>query len=199
MNPALDLNPQSLFRDSWDRRASVDPAEKKWNGWRLMPFGRRHAASIVRWVKGEQQLRWLAPSTTPPLTAEKIVGWEKPGGQAFVLQKGHGGQPLGYGEVNPMRRGSDRLWLGHVVVRPDQRGRGVGSVLLQALLSEAFDRRDATHVALIVFPDNVAALRCYQRAGFRLMGEEFHQFKGQGSLHRLLRLEMTRPATLCSP
>ena len=119
--------------------------------------------------------------------------WKKPGGSAFVLVKGGDGSPRGYGEINLMRGGGEYLWLGHVVVRPDQRGRGLGSTLLRALLVEAFERRNATRVALIVFPENLAALRCYRRVGFSLSGEEHHQFSDGGPTHRLLRLEITRP------
>lgn len=111
-----------------------------------------------------------------------------------MLVKGGEGPPLGYGEINPLRSGGEHVWLGHVIVRPDRRGRGLGSILLRALLAEVFERRNATRVALIVFPDNLAALRCYRRAGFCLSGEEHHQFDGAGPTHRLLRLEITRPA-----
>jgi len=124
------------------------------------------------------------------------MGWNKSGGEAYVLVKHGEGSPWGYGEINPMRQDGGHVWLGHVIVRPDRRGQGLGSVLLRALLSEAFERRDATRVALIVFPDNHAALRCYRRAGFSLTGEELHQFGGEGLTHRLLRLEITRPTVL---
>lgn len=121
------------------------------------------------------------------------MGWKKSGGEAFVLVKGGKGPPWGYGEINPMRGGGEHVWLGHVIVRPDQRGRGLGSVLIRALLVQAFEGPKAAHVSLIVFPDNLAALRCYRRAGFKLSGEEHHQFGGGGATHRLLRLEITRP------
>ena len=122
------------------------------------------------------------------------MGWKKHGGEAFVVVNGGARLPLAYGEINPMRRSGAQVWLGHVIVRPDRRGQGMGGFLLRALLREAFERRNATSVALIVFPDNQPALRCYQRAGFLLSGEEFHQFGGKGPTHRLLRLEIARPA-----
>jgi ribosomal protein S18 acetylase RimI-like enzyme len=187
--------PQPLIGEPHSRRVVEDDTACDGDDrCRLTLFQSWHAPTIARWIRSEQQLRWLAPSTLPPLTAEKIVGWKKSGGEAFVLVKGGDASPLGYGEVNPMRRGGGHVWLGHVIVRPDQRGRGLGSFLLRALLAEAFDRRNAKGVALIVFPDNLAALRCYWRAGFTVTGEEDHQFGGTGSTHRLLRLEIARPA-----
>ncbi len=186
--------PQPSIREPHHRRRIADYGESLGNAWQLTSFQPWHAPSIARWVQAEQQLRWLAPSTRPPLTAEKVLRWKKSGGEAFVLVNSGKGSPLGYGEINPMGQGDGYVWLGHVVVRPDRRGQGLGSFLLRALLAEAFERQNATRVALIVFPDNHAALRCYRRAGFGLSGEEFHQFHREGSTHRLLRLEITRPA-----
>jgi len=188
------LLPPPLIDEPFDHREIENRGKSPADGWRLEPFQPWHAPTIARWVQTEQQRRWLAPSTHPPLTAEKILEWKKPGGSAFVLVKGAERSPWGYGELNPMRNGGEYLWLGHIVVRPDQRGRGLGSTLLRALLAEAFERRNATRVALIVFPGNLAALRCYRRAGFGLSGEEVHQFDGAGPTHRLLRLEITRAA-----
>ena len=157
---------------------------------RLRPFDPLYAAQISQWVETEEQLRWLAPSTQPPLTAAKVVGWTKPGGEAFLLTREGDAKPIGYGELNPMRGTVGHLWLGHVVVRPDQRDRGAGQALVRALLDRAFNTLLAGRVSLIVFPDNVAALQCYRRVGFALMGEEYHRFGGAGPKHRLFRLEI---------
>jgi RimJ/RimL family protein N-acetyltransferase len=186
--------PQRWVREPRERGPIAPGDQAALQGMRLTPFRVSQAPIIVRWVNSEQQLRWLAPSTPPPLTAEKVAAWKRPGGEALVLAMGRDDAPAGYGELNPMRSGGGDLWLGHVIVRPDLRGRGVGTFLSRALLSEAFEQRGANRVSLIVFPDNLAALRCYRRAGFITAGEEQHQFGGAGPTHRLLRLEIARPA-----
>lgn len=156
----------------------------------LRPFQPDHAPIISHWVKTPQQMRWLAPSTQLPLTIEKIVGWKKPGGQAFVYLKDHDPLPVGYGELNPMRRHLDQLWIGHVIIRPDQRGLGSGRSLIHALLYEAFHERFASCVTLVVFPDNTPAVQCYLGVGFTITGDERHQFGGVGPKLRLLRMEI---------
>ena len=185
---------QRWVREPCERRVIGHEDHTASHGMRLTRFRVWHAPIVARWVKSEQQLLWLAPSTPPPLTAEKIVAWTRPGGEAFVLAMGRDHAVVGYGELNPMRGGRGHLWLGHVIVRPDLRGRGVGTLLSRALLSEAFERHGAERVSLIVFPDNLAALRCYRRAGFITAGEEYHQFGDAGCTHKLLRLEIARPA-----
>ena len=157
---------------------------------RLAPFQEQHAATIEQWVRTEHQLRWLAPGTDMPLTAEKIVGWKKPGGQAFILVQENDAVPVGYAELNPMQRDAGHIWLGHAIVRPDLRGRGVGKAFVRALVRQGFERLGADRISLIVFPENIAAVECYRRVGFVPVREEYHEFGGNGTKHRFLRLEI---------
>ena len=160
---------------------------------RLLPFHEGHGSTIADWVQTAEQLLWLAPATEMPLTMEKVVGWTRPGGQAFILTCDGDETPLGYGELNPMRRQPRHIWLGHAIVRPDQRGRGIGKALIQALVGYAFDRIGADRISLIVFPENTAAVECYRRVGFVPVGQEYHQFGRSKQRHQFLRLEILPP------
>jgi len=152
----------------------------------------------------------LSPITDPPLTPEKVLGWQRPDGHAFVFSERTSGpflqrevpqhaandstrrRPVGYGELNPMQAERGHWWLGHCIVDPDQRRRGVGARLIRGLWGFAFGRLEARRVSLIVFPENEAAFRCYSRNGFVEVGEEFHEFRA-GRRERLLRLEAKSP------
>ena len=153
-------------------------------------FQTRDAIEIANWVETREQLRWVAPSTELPLTPAKVAEWKKPGGEAFVLVLGDQSEPIAYGELNPMRNAPHDLWLGHLIVRPNQRGQGMGQTLLTRLLELAFGRYAAKRVLLVVFPDNVAAIECYRRVGFQVIREEQHRFGDTGPRHKLLRLEI---------
>ncbi len=159
----------------------------------LIPFEPRHALHIARWASGDD-LRWLAPNTPPPLTASKVLSWKKENGEALVLATANDLTPFGYGELNLMRNRENCFWLGHIVVRPDLRRRGIGALLLRGLVARAFDHHRAERVSLIVFPDNEAAIRCYRRSGFVKTGDEFHQFLTSREVHRLCRMEISREA-----
>jgi ribosomal protein S18 acetylase RimI-like enzyme len=54
-----------------------------------------------------------------------------------------------------------------------------------------FDRMSAERIILIVFPDDLPAIKCYRSTGFVQVSEEYHQFNGKGAEHRLLRFEIT--------
>lgn len=158
----------------------------------VRPFEHTDAAAIAGWVSGDRDLRWLAPGTDPPLTPDKVLGWKKPGGHPLALSMGVSNEPIGYAELNPMRGENGHLWLGHLLVRSDVRGRGIGSAFVRTLLDLAFDDLSADRVSLIVFPGNLAAINCYRRNGFKPVSEEYHRFENGGPKHRLLRLEARR-------
>ncbi len=155
-----------------------------------MRFDPRYADAVADWVGSTEELHRLAPSTKPPLTAAKVIRWPQPGGRAFILLDREGGEPVAYGELNPMRNTADQYWLGHVIVSPAHRGQGLGEFFVLQLVTYARDSLCATKLSLVVFPENDAAIGCYLGVGFTNKGEEFHQFNGVGPKHRLLRFEM---------
>ncbi len=169
--------------------AIVKPTER----FVLRPFDPAYAEVIAGWVQSEQELLWLAPSTAGPLTADKISAWQRPSGDAFVYAEENHAPPVAYGELNPMRREPDHLWVGHVIVSPAHRGQGIGQAFVRAMLDYAFETVCANRVSLIVFPGNLAALRCYRRVGFEVVGHEHHRFGRNNTEHRFLRLEALPP------
>ena len=92
-----------------------------------------------------------------------------------------------------MRRESDHYWLGHIILAPTHRGRGIGQTFVRALVDHAFDQLCATKMSLIVSPGNDAAIQCYCRAGFKIVAEEIHRFGPAKTKHRFLRLEAKPP------
>lgn len=159
-------------------------------GWALRPFGSSFASELSGWVIGEEQLRWLAPGTHAPLTPAKVLNWKRELGHPLLLFANDQQRPIGYGELNAMPKDLRSLWLGHVIIRPDCRGLGYGRLLTEALLDLAFNEMRCKCVSLIVFPQNVAAVKCYLRAGFCTVGDEYHRFCGREQKYRLLRLQI---------
>jgi RimJ/RimL family protein N-acetyltransferase len=164
-----------------------------------VPFDPVHAATVAAWVRTDEELLWLAPSTGGPLTAEKVAGWARPEGDAFLYVEQPEALPLAYGELNPMRRAPGHFWLGHVIVDPARRARRLGQAFVRALSHHAFRRLGANKLSLIVFPGNHAAVECYLRVGFRIVGEEFHRFGMRRNKHRFLRLEVVRTRVRRAP
>jgi RimJ/RimL family protein N-acetyltransferase len=154
---------------------------------RLEAFQPAAAERIVSWVGGAQEAYWLAPRTAPPLTVEKVRSWAHPLHEPLVLVDGEAA-PLGYGELNVLAGGDRVWWLGHLIIDPAHRGRGLGTELTRRLLLRAFQQRGASRVTLVVFAENTAAIASYRRAGLRFDGYESHKFPAYGRCERLMRM-----------
>ncbi len=136
----------------------------------------------------------LTPTTRPPLTATKVVAWTRAPDRAFLLFEAHRNEPCGYAEVNAMCVNEEHMWIGHVLLDPRVRGRGMGTAFTRLLVDAAFNSLGAERLSLIVFPHNEAAIRSYLRAGFTLRGDEYHRFGRVGRRYRMLRFELDRAA-----
>ena len=163
----------------------------------LKRFDPVFSAEVASWVRGPAELKWVAPSCTPPITSSMVRNWVKVNGRALILGSAGARLPIGYGELNPLRNNPGELWIGHVVLNPSVRGRGLGEHFTRLLLAYAFDEMAAERVSLVVFPENARAVDCYRRAGLRPVAEEFHRF-GSGPKRRLVRMEAQPSARMIS-
>jgi len=58
--------------------------------------------------------------------------------------------------------------LGNIATHPDYRGRGISQTLTTALCFEL--KKSVNHIGLNVKSDNVAAINCYKKVGFEIIG-----------------------------
>ncbi|KPI34062.1 GCN5-related N-acetyltransferase [Actinobacteria bacterium OV450] len=68
--------------------------------------------------------------------------------------------PVGHVSVRGTR-------LGRVLIAPGARGRGLGETLLTLAVARAFDELGLTSLDLGVYTHNTAAVRLYEKLGFR--------------------------------
>jgi ribosomal protein S18 acetylase RimI-like enzyme len=85
------------------------------------------------------------------------------GHHAHVVARARG-EVVGFVELDAWSR--RRVWVSYVGVRPALRERGVGAAMVRTALSRAF-ASGADHALLLLSPANRAALRAYEKAGFR--------------------------------
>jgi len=156
---------------------------------RLLAFSPQYADAVISWVRTPEDAYWLAPRTKPPLTPQELLRWQSPDRQGFMLVRTSDHYSVGYGELNVLHGGAPhRYWLGHLVVDPDQRGKGLGVQLTKLLLWRAYARHGAREVSLVVFPENARAIAAYESAGMRADGYETHSFPAYNATVRLLRM-----------
>jgi ribosomal protein S18 acetylase RimI-like enzyme len=97
---------------------------------------------------------------------------------SFVVRS-ESGELIAFGQVrNKFGRGH----LARVAVAPKYRGRGLGRDLVSSLCQKAIELFGCSENSLFVSKNNVAALRCYTRLGFR----EAPYPKNDGMEHKTL-------------
>lgn len=74
------------------------------------------------------------------------------------------GQLLGYGQLCDR---FDYHHLARLFILPRYRGQGLAAALITALMRQGLRQQPQRDISLFVFADNLPALRCYQRLGFR--------------------------------
>jgi RimJ/RimL family protein N-acetyltransferase len=156
--------------------------------YRLTPLARAQADEIAGWPRSNGEAFWLAPRTPPPITGQKILNWACPGRQQLVLCDVGPQTAIAYGELNVLNAETSEYWIGHLIVNPLYRGQGVGTALTRLLVQRAFTMFAARRVTLVVFPENKAAVRCYEQVGFRREGYETHYFPVYMRKARLARM-----------
>lgn len=175
------------MRHSRPAEKSVTPA------YRLDRFEPAHAERVASWAAEPTDAYWVAPQTVPPLSAAKVLQWAGPGRLCFQLAPTTGEEPVAYGELNTLSADRAEYWLGHLLVDPQQRGRGVGTRLVEALLRYGAGRLAARRITLVVFPENARAITCYTAAGMRFDGRETHRFCAYDACVSMVRMAWSHP------
>ncbi len=165
---------------------------RKTASYELRPFIRAHAPLVCDWIADDQELFWLAPNTPAPATPEKVIGWTARRGRPMVLYSRNGASPIGYAELNDLPSRSDEMWIGHFILAPAMRGKGLSREMMRLLLEMAFGPLEAYRVALIVFPDNTPAIRCYEAAGLKRVGWQDKRFGTRPGTFRMLEMALKR-------
>lgn len=160
----------------------------------LLHFRPHHAPLVAAWVRDDEELFWLAPQTPPPATAEKVAEWTAKRGRPVLCHAADWPEPFGYAELNDLPSRDGELWIGHFIVDPDRRARGLGREMMQLLLARAFGLLHARRVALIVFPDNAPAIRCYRAAGLVVSGTQDKTFPTRPGPHPMTEMAIDRSA-----
>lgn len=173
-------------------RATPPPHEAALSGFcALSSYDVLYAPLIAGWARNARELEWLAPATDPPLTAAKVHAWGRTGGHRCLFWQGEPIEPVGYAELNPMPDRPLDVWIGHFVISPDARGQGLGRLFFQRLVARAFRELGAREMLLIVAPDNVAAIQCYESCGMTPAGRETKYFRNRRRRYEFVRMTMS--------
>lgn len=146
-------------------------------GIELVPFEESHFDLLIEWSPtAEFLLQWAGPGLGFPLDREQLgrllaTGQgTSPEAHLFTARRAHDGAVVGHGELGGLDRRNLSARLMRILVTPSARGQGFGTVIVRELTRVGFEELGLHRLTLNVFDFNHAAIRCYERAGFRLEG-----------------------------
>ncbi|MEU3063910.1 GNAT family N-acetyltransferase [Streptomyces subrutilus] len=134
----------------------------------LRPFRSADDAPLLRtWVTTPAELMtWAGPTFAWPLDDARLAAYAaEPDRHLWTAVTAVGDRP---GEERPVGHASLLgTRLGRVLIAPTARGRGHGAAMVARVLDLAFGELALPEVGLGVWAHNTAALRIYERLGFR--------------------------------
>ncbi|MFE5549563.1 GNAT family N-acetyltransferase [Streptomyces sp. NPDC056534] len=126
-------------------------------------FADAHAITVAGWPASASEVVMWCGRQEFPVPTQTITDWQRDEDvQAHVLVEDE--RVVGYGELW-FDAEEDEVELARIIVAPDNRGKGLGRVLVRGLLAQTVGA-GYSDVFMPVHPDNGAALRCYRGAGF---------------------------------
>lgn len=128
------------------------------------------AEEIVRWngtADAAFLRQWSGRGYVFPLTAEQINAALSEGGEIFAAEK----DGLFCATARIMSREGKTAHIGHFLVAPEERGKGLGTAVLSRFIRICFEGTDITALTLSVFDYNAAAIKCYEKNGFSVTGK----------------------------
>lgn len=134
---------------------------------RLDKFTTNDYANLISWIDSEELLIQIAGRQMSfPVTAEQLdISQADKNRNAFSIIDTATGRSIGHCELYIMESTVkiDRLLIGD----PSMKGKGLCSEIIKLLLEYGFNILHRQEIELNVFDWNVAAIRCYEKAGFK--------------------------------
>ncbi|MEO7311430.1 MAG: GNAT family protein [Chitinophagaceae bacterium] len=135
---------------------------------RLEKFNKNAYATLISWVDSKELLMQFAgPSFEFPLTPEQLDRHlENNERQVFRVVNAESGNHIGHAEIFLTETSA---YLSRILVaKKEDRGTGLGLAIVNQLLQIIFSTTDKNKAELNVFDWNLAAIRCYEKAGFTI-------------------------------
>ncbi len=138
-------------------------------------FDRGDRDTLIRWINDRDLV--LLSSSWKPVHGPQHDNWfekvlTEPGRVIFAIRSASDARLLGVVQlidVNPAHRNAE------MVIRIGDSGdqsKGLGTESLKLLLEHAWRDLNLHRVSTRVFADNARAIRCYEKAGFKLEGKQ---------------------------
>jgi RimJ/RimL family protein N-acetyltransferase len=157
----------------------------------LIPYSPSYFPVLRSWINDPYLLFQCAgPDFSFPLNEEQILQYQnRHPDRRLYLGVRNDQMPFAFGEIIPQSVGSVRL-ARLLVGEAGSRGKGWGESFVKELLAEAKANFKAHTIDLFVLRENLAAIRCYSKAGFSLVEVEGLVLPHGGKTYQVLKMRL---------
>jgi RimJ/RimL family protein N-acetyltransferase len=142
----------------------------------LIPFDIREFNTLNNWIDSRETIELFAGYDWKyPLTTSEFEFYKKnnPTKFHFFFRTKDSDSNMGFAEI--ITQGENTPRIGRLILDPNLRGKGYGSIFIKELIQEAKQICSSNKVYLYVFEDNTRALKTYLNLGFIIQSK--HQFE----------------------
>lgn len=145
---------------------------------KLEPFSQADFQQLIDWIPDSSfALQWGGPAFTYPVTVEQLENYLKDANTVnaskyiFKAVDESNDEVIGHISLGNVDRMNRSARIGKVLIgQSANRGNGYGTQLMLAALTFAFEELKLHKVTLGVFDFNTAAIKCYEKVGFKKEG-----------------------------
>lgn len=125
---------------------------------------------LSRWITNADLLfQFAGTEFSYPITEKQIEHYQhKNPDRSFYIGLNKENEAVAFGEIIPQENNIPRI--GRLLIgNPADRGKGFGTSFIHLLLAECKKRFQTETVELFVLEENMPAIKCYQKIGFRFL------------------------------
>jgi AacA4 family aminoglycoside N(6')-acetyltransferase len=145
------------------------------------PLGERDLPLLHDWLTRPHVVEWWTPAPTLEEVEEEFRPYIAGASSVRPYFALVDGAPIGYIQSYVAMGSGDGWWpderdpgvrgIDQFLADAAQLGRGLGTAMVRAFVRELFADPEVTRIQTDPSPENRRAIRCYEKAGFRAVGE----------------------------
>ena len=140
---------------------------------KLELFTKEDYARLISWIENEEELiQFAGPVFTFPLTEKQLEKYSEDNCRfAYKVIEENSNQTIGHCEIYLSENSAKlcRILIGEKSFR----GKGLGLEIVKRLLEKCFNQFNSLFVELNVYDWNTGAIKCYEKAGFKINKDKY--------------------------
>ena len=130
------------------------------------------------YISKEEHRRWIEKLKTRKNAKAWIIRYEN--------------KPIGLVSLSDIDYKNKTTDWGFYIADESIRGKGIGTIALQKLISIVFDEMKLNKMHTIVFNNNIVAIKLYEKLGFTKVGKRQEKIVRNGEIIELINMEISK-------